>query len=238
MILQRIAKGLRQQDWVTVFVEFALVVVGVLVALQLEDWARYAENREKEKFYLNWLDQSLTDSIRNSQGAVASLKNYQETVDYAVQHLRACDLTSDDDLAEFERRFLTIGPYARATFIDSALKELNRAGIADIISSLELREALALFETINAVQEESISNMIDVLEVALADLLDSYDMDKPGDAPKLLTPYRELCNNQQLTRLLNRYGLGYYAMWQISSGKVKLMQDLQAKVRDLGGLDR
>jgi hypothetical protein len=35
MILRRFAAAIRNQDWFTVFVEFSLIVVGLLVALQI-----------------------------------------------------------------------------------------------------------------------------------------------------------------------------------------------------------
>ena len=38
MILRRFATAIRKQDWFTVFVEFLLIVVGLVVALQIDNW--------------------------------------------------------------------------------------------------------------------------------------------------------------------------------------------------------
>ncbi|WP_421791319.1 hypothetical protein [Hyphobacterium sp.] len=38
MILRRIADALRRQDWITVLIEFVLVIAGVLIALQVNNW--------------------------------------------------------------------------------------------------------------------------------------------------------------------------------------------------------
>ena len=38
MILRRIAEAFRRQDWFTVFVETMIVVVGVFVGLQVDNW--------------------------------------------------------------------------------------------------------------------------------------------------------------------------------------------------------
>ncbi|WP_306252489.1 hypothetical protein [Parvularcula sp. IMCC14364] len=46
MLSQRIASALKRQDWVTVFIEFALVLVGVLTALQLNNWNIERTNKE------------------------------------------------------------------------------------------------------------------------------------------------------------------------------------------------
>ena len=43
VILRRIASALKRQDWYSVAIEFALVVAGVLVALQINTWAHMRE---------------------------------------------------------------------------------------------------------------------------------------------------------------------------------------------------
>ena len=38
MILRRIADAFRKQDWATVTIEFFVVVVGIFVGLQVDNW--------------------------------------------------------------------------------------------------------------------------------------------------------------------------------------------------------
>ena len=38
MILRRVASALKRQDWVVVLIEFVLVIAGVLIALQINNW--------------------------------------------------------------------------------------------------------------------------------------------------------------------------------------------------------
>jgi len=38
MILARLAKSLRRQDWTTFAIEFVLVIAGVLIALEVDNW--------------------------------------------------------------------------------------------------------------------------------------------------------------------------------------------------------
>ena len=38
MILRRLAEGVRKQDWFTVVVEVLIVVVGIFLGLQVDDW--------------------------------------------------------------------------------------------------------------------------------------------------------------------------------------------------------
>ena len=58
MFLKRLASALRNQDWPTVFVEFFLVVTGVLLALQLDNWN---ELRKDRALFLEYVAQMAED---------------------------------------------------------------------------------------------------------------------------------------------------------------------------------
>ena len=47
MFMRRVADALRRQEWTTILIEFVLVIAGVLIALQLDQWKdALAENAE------------------------------------------------------------------------------------------------------------------------------------------------------------------------------------------------
>ena len=45
MILQKIAEGIRIQDWITVAIVFVIVVAGIFVALQVDSWNQGRKDR-------------------------------------------------------------------------------------------------------------------------------------------------------------------------------------------------
>ncbi len=55
MILQRISKNVISQNWFTVVVEFVIVVVGVFMGLQVQDWNEARKARIEEAGLLNRL---------------------------------------------------------------------------------------------------------------------------------------------------------------------------------------
>ena len=65
MITQRIATSIRQQEWVTIFIEFILVIAGVLIALELDKWneSRAQNGREIEILIseVHELEQNISD---------------------------------------------------------------------------------------------------------------------------------------------------------------------------------
>ena len=40
MIFNRIARGVRNQDWFTAVLELVILVIGIYIGLQVDDWAR------------------------------------------------------------------------------------------------------------------------------------------------------------------------------------------------------
>lgn len=46
MLLRRLADAFRQQDWLTVLVEIMIVVMGVFLGLQVNNWNEWRQDRE------------------------------------------------------------------------------------------------------------------------------------------------------------------------------------------------
>ena len=61
MILRRISSALKRQDWATVFIEFVLVIAGVLIALQVNNWNETRGDRELERDILERLHTEITE---------------------------------------------------------------------------------------------------------------------------------------------------------------------------------
>ena len=68
MILRRIADGFVRQDWATVVVEFVIVVAGIFLGLQVNNWNELRMERAEERTNLERPRARLT---MNSQRQVA-----------------------------------------------------------------------------------------------------------------------------------------------------------------------
>ena len=55
MILSRVIKHLKEQHWTAVFLDFVIVVVGVFVGLQAQQWYQSRHDRALEHQYLERL---------------------------------------------------------------------------------------------------------------------------------------------------------------------------------------
>ena len=52
MFLNRLADHIRKQDWFVVFIELLVVVVGLVLAFQVDRWREEAAERQLEAVYL------------------------------------------------------------------------------------------------------------------------------------------------------------------------------------------
>jgi len=59
MILRRLAEALRTQNWFTVVLEVAIVVVGIFIGLQVDDWNQSRKNQIDERTFLSALHEDV-----------------------------------------------------------------------------------------------------------------------------------------------------------------------------------
>jgi hypothetical protein len=67
MVLRRLASALRRQDWATVLIEFMIVVAGILVGLQIDDWNRQRVELREDENLLNEMYFETQGSIEYQQ---------------------------------------------------------------------------------------------------------------------------------------------------------------------------
>lgn len=143
MILRRIASAIRRQDWTLVCIEFVLVVTGVIVALQFDNWNANRVLKIQEREILEAFIEDLE----------ANIESFDNNIGFDRESIAACDRVLEvlevgedwnHDVA------LTMGicrgwtsPYLKSF----AYQSLKGAGI-DLISNRELRRVVSeLYET-------------------------------------------------------------------------------------------
>jgi len=66
VILRRLASAIRRQDGFTVVIEILIVVLGVFVGLQVNNWNEARQDRRDEHFYLARLQENLVNAEKFS----------------------------------------------------------------------------------------------------------------------------------------------------------------------------
>lgn len=157
MILRKLADAIRTQNWFTVFIEFTLVVAGVLVALQFDNWNEERIEREKQQVYLL----RLNNDFQGLRQRLDRHIKYYSTANEACLYIQSIinaepgnQLTALIDPDRLEHAFDAISspritPSAPATYV-----EMLSEGQLSRMRPTELRDKLAEHDRLLSVVEE------------------------------------------------------------------------------------
>jgi len=70
MILRRVIEHVKNQHWAAVFIDFAIVVLGVVIGLQVNNWNEARRDRARELTYLQGIAADLDESIVSIQKSI------------------------------------------------------------------------------------------------------------------------------------------------------------------------
>ena len=142
MLLRRITDHVRAQNWFAVGIDFAIVVIGVYIGIQVSNWNDAVRFQSLEESYLTRLSDELRSNIETFE---AEAKFAQESRGKLREFLEAVKSpsASDTDLVRHTGSYFSSGTFlanfrpSQATF-----DELKSTGNLDIIQDKEIREAI------------------------------------------------------------------------------------------------
>lgn len=134
--------------------EIVLVVVGILIALQINNWNHDRQDKVSEQnFYANFKEQ-LVEDIYEIKGNIMYNNNYMKRFEYAVQIIEDNDRSRLDSLSQISMSLTKYSDLGRQsniyeTLVNSGqIKLLNNADIIE-----EIRELEELYIYINKMEE-------------------------------------------------------------------------------------
>ncbi len=149
MILRRLADAITKQNWFTVVLEVLIVVVGIFIGLQVDDWNEQRKDRARAEAYLGRIAADLETDV----AAVADrMIFWQDVSDYGATGLsyartgEAGAATHWDILVAF----FQASQVAEFTLTQATYDELKSAGELGLISDLEFRGRLTNYYNFGA----------------------------------------------------------------------------------------
>ena len=142
MILRRLTNAFRKQDWFTVAVETLIVVLGVFLGLQVNNWNAARQAHAQEHEYLVRLHEDFAESVAGQSRDISFLD--QQLSDQAVilKSLKDCAVAPKDSDA-FQRGVNTLGYINPPRIFRRTVDEMAAAGTIDIIRNDQIKEELA-----------------------------------------------------------------------------------------------
>lgn len=144
MIIRKITQAIRDQSWASVLVEFMIVVVGIYVGLQANNWNEARIDRKQEQ-------ESLERLLSEAENAVAVINQEVELFSRYIDAQRALleIVTSDESVPEDTT--VALNGYATLTFYPAMVpprttyNELLATGGIQLIRSRHLRDMIAMY---------------------------------------------------------------------------------------------
>ena len=140
MILARLTRAMRQQNWFAVALEFVIVVAGVVIGFQVTAWNAEREAVALERSYLERLHEDMIQSANVLEGEIENSRRWHEngraTLNALLSGQPEAAVGDGRDLNAATR--LVVGSPQRAT-----LNELINRGQMTLIRDTHLRREIA-----------------------------------------------------------------------------------------------
>ncbi|MBI1391941.1 MAG: hypothetical protein GC152_04290 [Alphaproteobacteria bacterium] len=174
MILRRLSRHVKDQNWFAVALDFLIVVAGILIAFQITNWNEAIANRAEEATYRQRLADDLQDDIRRTDEMIALYTVKQELLvklrDGPIEDLLDGDRRDAAQRLEYTVWKALPGP-RRATY-----DELIGSGKLTLLTNIELRNAVSDYYS-------QYGRTVDILAEPIGDYRRLFAEYIPGDIP-------------------------------------------------------
>jgi len=142
VILRRITEHVKAQNWFAVAIDFVIVVVGVFIGLQVNNWNEARGERVRSRDYLSRIRAELVADITELERHRGL---WQEVANEGYAAVSYAETGARGGATDWEmlRSFLHASQSNQLSFADTTYSELRSAGELRLIADADLRSALA-----------------------------------------------------------------------------------------------
>lgn len=166
MLLRRISNAVRRQDWFTVLIEICVVVIGLLIGLQINNWNETRVEKQTERKFLERLHVEIL-ATEDDLGGFSDIAERRDSLLKSAAGVvfgndQNAELTGDQCVAIIMSHAYNFPPTDLPT-----ISEILSSGNFNIISDDYLRTALSRMGQINA-RAEKTSELFNASPINLA----------------------------------------------------------------------
>lgn len=144
MILRSLAEAIREQNWFAIVLEILILVVGIFVGLQVNDWNQVRQDRAVETRYLERLQIDLLADLSRLDRAVEVAKIRMQQVELLLDGIADPEVAAGQPNQFIEAvEKAAWGSYRPLT--PNAYSELISTGRTTLIRSESIRDALTIY---------------------------------------------------------------------------------------------
>jgi len=154
VILHRISRNIREQNWFTVAIELSVVVAGIYFGLKADSWSGEQRDRIVEDQYLVRLLSDMEESVVLQREVIKTNQEAADAMDALAVALNDRTL-GDAEGEEIEYALNSLGWVAPPVTNLVTIRELQSTGNISLIQSIPIRKALGKIELSFALTESS-----------------------------------------------------------------------------------
>lgn len=165
MILRRIVQHVKEQEWTAIAIDFLIVVIGVFVGIEVQQWNNERSERRLEHVYLQRILSDIDISIQTNELNVKRLTATSDGQAFVVASLRRCALpeAQQDTFADGMAHLYRVGP---SVFVLGTMDEMLSAGKFSIIRNPKIRDTLNGLARDAKYQDDVYANKVGLISAA------------------------------------------------------------------------
>lgn len=141
MILRRLAAAITEQNWFTVVLEVLIVVVGIFIGLQVDDWNEGRKERVQEQVYLERLLADLDQSLSVQEAELEYAILVFEMTGFLIEVIDQTTL-AEDQVSHFNEALGHYGVFRSLRLNQGTMRELYSSGNLALIQDTAIRQAI------------------------------------------------------------------------------------------------
>ncbi len=142
MLLRRITKHIKDQNWLAVLVDFLIVVVGVFIGIQVANWNTERINEQLEEQYLlrlfDDMNGTIEDYLENNIWDIRIIN-----AQYSILEQLKSGVQNQDETSQFELGLAWAGKYNPPRRRWGTVEELVSTGNITLINDVALRNDIS-----------------------------------------------------------------------------------------------
>ncbi len=180
MILRRVIKHFREQEWTAIFLDFLIVVFGVLIAFQITTWNESRQDLRDETILL---EQLRADFAQIEDGARESVAFHRNTLDAMQTIIDALDAQClvPEKAEQFERGLRFAYFYWSSPDKSGTFTEMLSSGQSSLIRDKNLLSTLINHNSFLDQWDQSVSSIRAIQTEYMRDFTAHFDYDTSAD---------------------------------------------------------
>ncbi len=151
MILRRLSKAVREQNWFAVALEFVLVISGVVIGFQVTAWNAERADQQRGQLYIERLSADLAENRTRTENNIAFRAKVRALGLDALAFASGQRLPADS--WQVVATYFNASQSGSAYPVRATYEEMLSTGDLRLIADLELRSALSVHYTEGALSE-------------------------------------------------------------------------------------